>query len=120
MSAEIFAHLSSPEALLPAIVQDAQSKEVLMLAWVNSEALKKTIETRRATFWSRSRNQLWTKGETSGHVQFVRSVALDCDADCVLLEVDQVGPACHTGTHRCFDTRHWDVAAHHLADGGAG
>ena len=102
MSAEIFAHLSSPEALLPAIVQDAQSKEVLMLAWVNSEALKKTIETRRATFWSRSRNQLWTKGETSGNLQEIVNIGFDCDADSLLFSVQSHGPACHTGERTCF------------------
>jgi len=102
MSAEIFAHLSSPEALLPAIVQDAQSKEVLMLAWVNSEALKKTIETRRATFWSRSRNQLWTKGETSGNLQEIVNISFDCDADSLLFSVQSHGPACHTGERTCF------------------
>lgn len=106
--------------LVPAVAQQAGSGEVLMMAWMNRESLERTLRSGRATYFSRSRSELWTKGETSGHVQFVRSVALDCDADCVLLEVDQVGPACHTGTHRCFDTRHWDVAAHHLADGGAG
>ncbi|MBU3752646.1 MAG: phosphoribosyl-AMP cyclohydrolase [Candidatus Nanopelagicaceae bacterium] len=102
MSAEIFAHLSSTEALLPAIVQDAQSKEVLMLAWVNSEALKKTIETRRATFWSRSRNQLWTKGETSGNLQEIVNISFDCDADSLLFSVQSHGPACHTGERTCF------------------
>ena len=102
MSAEIFAHLSSHEALLPAIVQDAQSKEVLMLAWVNSEALKKTIETRRATFWSRSRNQLWTKGETSGNLQEIVNISFDCDADSLLFSVQSHGPACHTGERTCF------------------
>jgi phosphoribosyl-AMP cyclohydrolase len=102
MSAEIFAHLSNPEALLPAIVQDAQSKEVLMLAWVNSEALKKTIETRRATFWSRSRNQLWTKGETSGNLQEIVNISFDCDADSLLFSVQSHGPACHTGERTCF------------------
>lgn len=102
MSPEIFAHLSSPEALLPAIVQDAQSKEVLMLAWVNSEALKKSIETRRATFWSRSRNQLWTKGETSGNLQEIVNISFDCDADSLLFSVQSHGPACHTGERTCF------------------
>jgi len=102
MSAEIFAHLSSTEALLPAIVQDAQSKEVLMWAWVNSEALKKTIETRRATFWSRSRNQLWTKGETSGNLQEIVNISFDCDADSLLFSVQSHGPACHTGERTCF------------------
>jgi phosphoribosyl-AMP cyclohydrolase len=102
MSAEIFSYLSSPEALLPAIVQDVQSKEVLMLAWVNSEALKKTIETGRATFWSRSRKQLWTKGESSGNFQEIVNISFDCDADSLLFSVQSHGPACHTGERTCF------------------
>jgi phosphoribosyl-ATP pyrophosphohydrolase/phosphoribosyl-AMP cyclohydrolase len=102
MSSEIFARLSSPEALLPAIVQDAQTKDVLMLAWVNAEALKKTIETRRATFLSRSRLQLWTKGETSGNFQEIVNIKFDCDADSLLFAVQSHGPACHTGERTCF------------------
>jgi phosphoribosyl-AMP cyclohydrolase len=89
--------------LLPAIVQDASSQQVLMLAWMDSEALRRTLATRRATYWSRSRRTYWVKGETSGHVQHVRSVRLDCDGDTVLLTVDQHGPACHTGAATCFD-----------------
>ncbi|WP_150460073.1 phosphoribosyl-AMP cyclohydrolase [Nesterenkonia ebinurensis] len=88
--------------LVPAIAQDAETGAVLMLAWMNAEALAATLETRRGTYWSRSRNQLWVKGETSGHIQHVRSVALDCDADTVLLQVEQIGPACHTGQPTCF------------------
>ena len=74
-----------------------------MLAWMDDEALHRTLTTGRATYWSRSRGEHWVKGETSGHYQFVRSVRLDCDGDTVLLEVDQVGSACHTGDHSCFD-----------------
>ena len=93
--------------LVPAVVQDAESGAVLMLAWMNAEALAATLQTRRGTYWSRSRNQLWVKGETSGHVQQVRSVSLDCDADTVLLQVDQTGPACHTGAATCFTD--WEI-----------
>lgn len=89
--------------LVPAIVQDATTGRVLMMAWMNDEALHRTLTTGRGTYWSRSRDSLWVKGETSGHVQQVREVRLDCDGDTVLVQVDQVGPACHTGTTSCFD-----------------
>lgn len=88
--------------LVPAIVQDAASGEVLMLAWMNREALAQTLTTGKATFWSRSRNELWVKGATSGNTQSVRAVRLDCDGDAVLLRVDPAGPACHTGARSCF------------------
>lgn len=91
--------------LVPAVVQDAESGAVLMLAWMNAEALRATVETGRGTYWSRSRGQLWVKGETSGNTQQVRRVSLDCDGDTVLLEVQQTGPACHTGTPSCFTDR---------------
>jgi phosphoribosyl-AMP cyclohydrolase len=90
------------DGLVPAIVQDSDSGEVLMLAWMNDEALYRTLTTGRATYWSRSRQEFWIKGETSGHHQYVRSVKLDCDGDTVLLAVDQVGAACHTGAPSCF------------------
>ncbi len=91
------------DGLVPAIAQDAQSGEVLMLAWMNREALAQTLATGQATYWSRSRASLWRKGETSGHTQRVLEVRLDCDADAVLLQVDQAGGiACHTGRRRCF------------------
>lgn len=93
------------EGLVPAIAQDAETGAVLMLAWMNAEALAETLRTRRGTYWSRSRNKLWVKGETSGHVQQVKSVSLDCDGDTVLLIVDQTGPACHTGAETCFTDR---------------
>ncbi len=92
--------------ILPAIVQDDETGEVLMLAYMNRDAWLKTLETGRATFWSRSRNALWLKGETSGHVQLVREVRLDCDDDTILLRVQQLGgAACHTGYHSCFYRR---------------
>jgi phosphoribosyl-AMP cyclohydrolase len=88
--------------LIAAIAQDAATGEVLMLAWMNAEALRLTIETRKATYWSRSRNALWVKGETSGHTQDVAEVRVDCDQDAVLLKVRQTGGACHTGRDSCF------------------
>jgi len=94
----------NPDGLVPAIAQDAATGAVLMLAWMDDEALARTLATRRATYWSRSRQEYWVKGETSGHTQAVRSVSLDCDGDTILLRVDQVGPACHTGTTTCFDS----------------
>ncbi|WP_296139019.1 phosphoribosyl-AMP cyclohydrolase [uncultured Tessaracoccus sp.] len=88
--------------LVPAIAQDVETGEVLMMAWMNEEALARTLATRRATYWSRSRQQLWVKGETSGHAQHVEDVRLDCDGDTILLQVRQTGAACHTGEHSCF------------------
>jgi phosphoribosyl-AMP cyclohydrolase len=93
-----------PQGLVAAVVQQHDTGEVLMLAWMNDEALGLTLTTGRATYYSRSRGTLWVKGETSGHHQYVRSVALDCDGDALLLRVDQVGPACHTGERTCFHT----------------
>jgi phosphoribosyl-AMP cyclohydrolase len=94
----------SADGLLPAIAQQYDTGEVLMLGWMDDEALHRTLTTGRCTYWSRSRREYWVKGDTSGHVQWVKSVALDCDADTVLVKVDQVGAACHTGTRTCFDT----------------
>ena len=91
--------------LLAAIVQQHDTGEVLMLGWMDQEALHRTLSSGRVTFWSRSRREYWRKGDTSGHVQYVRSVALDCDGDALLVRVDQVGAACHTGTRTCFDGR---------------
>jgi phosphoribosyl-AMP cyclohydrolase len=88
--------------LIPAIVQDANTGQVLMLAYMNAEALRLTLETGEAHFWSRSRGELWHKGATSGNVQRVREVRVDCDADTILLRVDPAGPACHTGEGSCF------------------
>lgn len=91
------------DGLLPAIVQQWDTREVLMLGYMNDEALRRTLSEGRVTFWSRSRQEYWRKGDTSGHVQFVRGARLDCDSDTLLLQVDQIGPACHTGTRTCFD-----------------
>lgn len=93
------------DGLVPAIAQDTQTGSVLMMAWMNAEALNATLETRRGTYWSRSREKLWVKGESSGHIQHVKSVSLDCDGDTILLAVDQIGPACHTGAETCFTGR---------------
>ncbi|MBG0829574.1 phosphoribosyl-AMP cyclohydrolase [Planomonospora sp. ID67723] len=98
------------DGLVPAIVQQYDTGEVLMLAWMNDEALHRTLTTGRATYWSRSRASYWVKGETSGHAQHVKSVALDCDGDTILLKVDQVGAACHTGDRTCFDADELTVA----------
>ncbi|MGF7235968.1 MAG: phosphoribosyl-AMP cyclohydrolase [Frankia sp.] len=89
--------------LFPAVAQQHDSGEVLMVGWMDDEALRRTLTTGRVTYWSRSRAEYWVKGESSGHRQWVRSVALDCDGDTVLLQVDQEGPACHTGDRTCFD-----------------
>jgi|SRR5581483_7969090 phosphoribosyl-AMP cyclohydrolase len=91
--------------LIPAVVQDAVTNEVLMVAWMSRESLERTLEERRTVFWSRSRGELWRKGETSGHVQHVDEVLVDCDADTLLVRVHQVGPACHTGRRSCFHRR---------------
>ena len=91
------------DGLLPAVVQQDGSGEVLMVGWMDDGALHRTLSTGRTTFWSRTRQAYWVKGDTSGHVQHVRAVFLDCDGDTVLVRVDQVGPACHTGAHTCFD-----------------
>ena len=90
------------EGLIPAIIQDAANSQVLMVAYMNPESLQKTLLTRKTHFWSRSRQELWLKGETSGHYQFVKEVRFDCDQDTLLIKVDQVGPACHTGHRSCF------------------
>ena len=88
--------------LLPCIVQDAQTNQVLMLPYMNEESLQKTIETKLATYYSRSRKALWVKGETSGHYQHVKEILVDCDEDTILIKVDQEGAACHTGKYSCF------------------
>ena len=90
------------DGLVAAIVREHATGDVLMMAWMDDEALHRTLTTGRATYWSRSRKEYWVKGATSGHHQFVRGVALDCDGDALLVTVDQVGPACHTGSHSCF------------------
>jgi phosphoribosyl-AMP cyclohydrolase len=102
---EIAARLKrNADGLFTAIVQERDSGDVLMVAWMDDAALARTLETREATYYSRSRAQQWVKGATSGHTQYVHSVRIDCDGDAVLLTVDQVGAACHTGKHSCFDT----------------
>ncbi|WP_108482109.1 phosphoribosyl-AMP cyclohydrolase [Oceaniglobus ichthyenteri] len=90
--------------LIPCIAQDAESGEVLMMAWMNAAAVAKTLETGRVTYWSRSRQAFWIKGETSGHVQHLVELRLDCDRDCLLAQVRQIGPACHTNRRSCFYT----------------
>lgn len=90
--------------LIPAIAQDEDSGEVLMMAWMNAEAVARTLESRRATYWSRSRQRFWVKGETSGHIQEVVDMRIDCDRDCLLLRVRQTGSACHTNRRSCFFT----------------
>jgi phosphoribosyl-AMP cyclohydrolase len=92
------------DGLIAAVVQERGSGDVLMVAWMDDEALARTLETREATYFSRSRSEQWIKGATSGHTQHVHSARLDCDGDTVLLTVDQVGAACHTGDHTCFDS----------------
>ena len=91
------------DGLFAAVAQERGTGAVLMVAWMDDEALARTLQTRQATYYSRSRGEYWVKGETSGHAQRVHSVKLDCDGDTVLLEVDQTGAACHTGRHTCFD-----------------
>jgi phosphoribosyl-AMP cyclohydrolase len=91
------------QGLVPAVVQQHDTREVLMVGWMDDEALHRTLTTGRTTFWSRSRQEYWVKGETSGHRQHVHEVRLDCDGDTLLVMVDQEGPACHTGTRTCFD-----------------
>ncbi|MEV6846804.1 phosphoribosyl-AMP cyclohydrolase [Actinoplanes sp. NPDC051411] len=92
------------DGLVAAIVREHGSGDVLMLAWMDDEALHRTLTTGRATYWSRSRGEYWMKGATSGHYQYVRGVALDCDGDALLVTVEQVGAACHTGEYTCFHT----------------
>lgn len=90
--------------LIPAIAQDHQTGEVLMMAWMNAESIRETLRTGRVTYWSRSRRKLWAKGESSGHVQQLVELRIDCDRDCLLLRVQQTGPACHTNRQSCFYT----------------
>ncbi|GAA1754741.1 phosphoribosyl-AMP cyclohydrolase [Agromyces humatus] len=97
------------QGLLPAVIQQWDTGEMLMLGWMDREALRRTLTEGRVTFWSRSRQEYWRKGDTSGHAQYVRSAALDCDADTLLVRVEQIGVACHTGTRTCFDGDPIDV-----------
>jgi phosphoribosyl-AMP cyclohydrolase len=93
------------DGLVPVVVQDDESLEVLMLAWMDAEAIRRTLEEGRVTYFSRSRREYWRKGDTSGNVQWAQSLAVDCDGDTLLLRVDQTGPACHTGASSCFEAR---------------
>ena len=105
LAPELAARLKrNADGLICAVAQERGTGKVLMVAWMNDDALEATLSTRRATYFSRSRKELWVKGETSGHTQHVHEARLDCDGDTVLLTVDQTGPACHTGTHTCFDS----------------
>ena len=92
------------KGLIPAIAQDAETGEVLMMAWMNAEAVQRTLDSGRVTYWSRSRQSFWVKGESSGHVQALVEFRFDCDRDCVLIQVRQTGPACHTNRRSCFYT----------------
>lgn len=103
------------KGLVAAVIQQFDTKEVLMVGYMNDEAVRRTLTTGRVTFWSRSRQEYWRKGDTSGHAQYVKSFALDCDGDAILIEVDQVGAACHTGKRSCFEEGgqlpwSWDIA----------
>ena len=107
--------------LIPVIIQDALTHEVLMLGYMNRESWQKTLETKRVSFWSRSRGKLWVKGETSGHTQEVKEIYLDCDGDTLLIKVNQIGgAACHTGFRSCFHLRHeegeWKVSGERVFD----
>ncbi|UZD91951.1 phosphoribosyl-AMP cyclohydrolase [Cognatishimia activa] len=104
MSFDVNALKFNEAGLIPAIAQDADTHEVLMLAWMNAEAIEKTIETRKVTYWSRSRQAFWIKGESSGHTQELIDFRYDCDQDCILVVVRQEGPACHTNRRSCFYT----------------
>lgn len=94
-----------PDGLIPVIVQDDASDRVLMLAWMDEEAFRRTITSGRVTYWSRSRQEYWRKGDTSGHFQYLRGIEHDCDGDTLLIRIVQIGAACHTGTQSCFDGR---------------
>jgi phosphoribosyl-AMP cyclohydrolase len=101
---DVLARISfAVDGLIPAVIQEATTMQVLMLGYMNAEAVRLTLTEGRVTFWSRSRKELWRKGDTSGHAQYVRSAALDCDGDTLLVTVEQIGAACHTGAHSCFE-----------------
>ncbi len=109
------------DGLIPVIIQDGVTKEVLMLGYMNRESWKKTLESKKATYWSRSRRKLWIKGETSGHVQVVKEIYLDCDGDTLLIQVEQIGgAACHTGYRSCFHHRYeeerWTLVGEKIFD----
>jgi phosphoribosyl-AMP cyclohydrolase len=102
-SAELDRAVFAENGLMPAIIQEQGTKDVLMLGYMDREALRRTLTEGRVTFWSRSRQEYWRKGDTSGNIQLVKAAAFDCDADSILVTVEQHGPACHTGAHACFD-----------------
>lgn len=93
------------QGLIPAIAQDFETGDVLMMAWMNAAAVEQTLASGRVTYWSRSRQEFWVKGDTSGHVQHLKGMRIDCDRDCLLLKVEQIGPACHTNRRSCFYTK---------------
>ena len=111
MNADLSRIAWNDAGLAPVIVQQQDTREVLMLAWMDAEALRRTLSGGRAVYWSRSRGEYWRKGDTSGNTQRVVHVAVDCDADAILLQVDQQGPACHPGTRTCFDGRELALSA---------
>ena len=112
LAPEVAARLKrDPQGLVPAVAQQYDTGEVLMMGWMDDEALHRTLTTGRCTYWSRSRSEYWVKGDTSGHLQLVKSVALDCDGDTLLVRVDQVGAACHTGDRTCFDAGELPLSA---------
>ena len=102
LSEDILKLLKDPNTLIPVITQEASTGEVLMLAYMNTEALNISLKTGQATYWSRSRNELWVKGASSGNTQLIHAISLDCDGDAILLKVEQTGVACHTGNKSCF------------------
>lgn len=104
---EVLSQIKYVNGLVPAIIQEEKTGEVLMLAYMNKESLKKTLETGKTWYFSRSRGKLWNKGETSGHFQYVKKIQLDCDNDTLLIIVKQIGPACHTGNKTCFFKNIW-------------
>lgn len=104
------------DGLIPAIIQDAANGRVLMMGWMDEEALSRTRTTGRVWFWSRSRGEYWRKGDTSGHHQYVRGIEADCDADTLLIQVEQIGAACHSGTRSCFDTQTLEAVTTHEPD----
>lgn len=122
MDAQLDSLKFDDNGLIPAIIQDDASGEVLMMAWMNRDSLQKTIETRKTHFFSRSRNKLWLKGESSGHVQHVKSIQTDCDRDVLLIRVQQVGAACHDGYYSCFYRQHdpksadWQIVGRKVFD----
>ena len=111
---DILARISfAGDGLIPAVIQEASTSRVLMVGYMNAEAVRRTLTEGRVTFWSRSRAEYWRKGDTSGHAQYVHSAALDCDADSLLVIVEQIGAACHTGDHSCFDADNLPVQRGH-------